>query len=395
MFIKILINYILGYVRIRVEGYFIERFINICISKKILIWNIKREKSSIMYANIGLNDFRNIKPIAKKTKCKVNIKRKRGVPFILNKYKKRKIFATFLIVILLGIVFSSRFIWNIEIKIESVNISKEEIIADLKECGLEVGMQKKNINTKAIINNLRLKRDDISWAGIAIEGTNAIVQLVESHSAPEVIDNDDYCNIVANKTGIITKIIAQNGTALVKVGDLVQEGTILIGGWLEGKYTGTRYVHSIGEVEARVWYSEKNKILYSQTNTELTGASENKYGIKINNFKINFYKTLSKFEIYDTIEEEKKLQLFSNFYLPISIIKTTNFEQKINEIKYDKEQAKSLGIEQVKEKLDEQIENKEKIVNEIINFYEEEDGVTVEVTYEVLENIGTNDKIVF
>ena len=50
MFLKILLNYILGYVNIKVEGFFIERFINICISKKILLWNIKREKSTILYA---------------------------------------------------------------------------------------------------------------------------------------------------------------------------------------------------------------------------------------------------------------------------------------------------------------------------------------------------------
>ena len=44
MFIKILLKYILGYVRITVEGYYIERFINICTTSKILIWNLKRNK---------------------------------------------------------------------------------------------------------------------------------------------------------------------------------------------------------------------------------------------------------------------------------------------------------------------------------------------------------------
>ena len=41
------------------------------------------------------------------------------------------------------------------------------------------------------------------------------------------------------------------------------------------------------------------------------------------------------------------------------------------------------------------LENKEKIVNKIINTYEKEDGIEVYVTYEVLEDIGTNEKIVF
>ena len=49
---KIIINYILGYVNISVEGYYIERFINICISKGILLWNVKREKSTFMIANV-------------------------------------------------------------------------------------------------------------------------------------------------------------------------------------------------------------------------------------------------------------------------------------------------------------------------------------------------------
>ena len=34
-----------------------------------------------------------------------------------------------------------------------------------------------------------------------------------------------------------------------------------------------------------------------------------------------------------------------------------------------------------------------KIVNKNINTYEKEDGLEVVVTYEVLENIGTNEKI--
>ena len=51
---------------------------------------------------------------------------------------------------------------------------------------------------------------------------------------------------------------------LSKHGDVVQKGTILIGGWIEGKYTGTRYVHAKGEVEAKVWYSKKEKIYLHQ-----------------------------------------------------------------------------------------------------------------------------------
>lgn len=221
MFFKILLYYILGYVNISVEGYFIERFINICISKNVLLWNLKRKKSSFLYANIGMRDFKKIKEIAKITKCRIKIQSKKGLPFLLNKYKKRKIFAISLLLILLLIFGTSNFVWNIEITGNNM-ISSSEIIENLNENGLKIGMLKQKVNTKEIINNIRLKRNDIAWLGINIQGTNVIVSIVEADKKPEIIDENEYCNIITKKDGIITKINVQNGTALVKEGDIVK-----------------------------------------------------------------------------------------------------------------------------------------------------------------------------
>lgn len=244
MYIGILLRLILGYVRVEIEGYYIERFINICKNKKILIWNLKRDKGVKLYFNIGIKEFKELSEIARKTKCKVKIQRKRGMPFILNKYKKRKIFAICLIILALGIYSSSKYIWNIEIIIQD-NMQIENIETELENVGLKKGMLKSEVDTDKIINELILKRNDISWIGIDLKGTNAIVKIVKSYEEPEIVDDDDYCNIVASKDGIITKIVAQNGTALVKEGDTVKKGDILIAGYMEGKYTDTRYVHSM------------------------------------------------------------------------------------------------------------------------------------------------------
>ena len=394
MLIKILFNYIIGYIRISVEGYYIERFINICRNNKIVIWNLKRDKNVELETNLGIKDFKEAVKIAKKTKCKIKILRKRGLPFIFNKYKKRKIFFVFLILLIMILAIASNFIWNIEIRIENEQ-QMENIHTDIINCGLEIGKPKGKINTKEIINRVRLKRDDIAWMGIEINGTNAIVKLVKATAKPEIIDEQEYCNIVSDKKGVITKINAQNGTMAVKVGDTVDIGTTLINGWMEGKYTGIRYVHAKGEIEAKVWYTKSKIIPYNFTERIETGNIENKYKIKINNFEINLSKRLSKFEIYDTIDTENKFKIFSDFYLPISVIKITNKEIKEEAKTYTIEQAKQLGIEELQKELDNEIENKEKIVNKIFNTYEKEDGIEIYIIYEVLENVGTKEKIVF
>ena len=394
MFVKILLKYILGYVRISVEGYYIERFINICTKNKIIIWNIKKEKNAKIYLNIGINDFKEITKIAKKAKCKVKIIKKKGLPFLLHRYKKRKIFFCFLLLVVILIGISSNFVWNIDIQAEN-NQEFENIYADLENAGLKIGELKSKIDAKEVINRVRLNRNDIAWMGIDLKGTNAIVKLVKADEKPEIIEEDEYCNIVSDKAGVITKINAQNGTLAVKVGDTVNVGTVLINGWMEGKYTGIRYVHAQGEIEAKVWYTKQTKILYNTTERSNTGNEEVSYGIKFNNFRINFPKKLSKFKIYDTIEEKKKIKLFSDFYLPISVIKITNKEVKEEQKTYNIEEATNLGIQQLEEQLDKEIQDKNKIVNKNINTYEKEDGIEVYVTYEVIEQIGTNEKLIY
>ena len=394
MVIKKIINYIYGYLRIVVEGYYIERFMNICRNRNYMMWNIKKINDVQLALNIEIKNFKEICQIAKKTQCKVKIKAKKGLPFLLNKYKKRKLFVVFLILVIAVIFFSSHFVWNIEI-IEENGLAIENIMEDIQKAGLTIGSWKNDIDTKEIINKVRLERNDIAWIGIELKGTNAIVRLVKADEKPEIVDEDEYCNIVSDKNGVITKINAQDGTANVKIGDTVSAGDVLINGWMEGKYTGIRYVHAKGEIEARVWYTMKKTIPYTTTEKQYTGDAETNYGIKMNNFKINFPKRVSKFKFYDTIETENKIKLFSNFYLPISVVKTMNQQYEEIEKTYSVEEAKKLGIQEIEKELESQIENRENIVNKNINTYEHENSIDIYITYEVLETIGTNEKIVF
>ena len=395
MLLKLIINYILGYLTINVEGYFIERFINMCRNKNILLWNIKRKNSSFIICKIGIKEFKKIRDIAKKTKCKITITSKKGIPSIFEKYKKRKIFLLMMCIIS-GLLFVlSQFVWNIEVKITGDTLNEDEIINSLNENGLYIGEKKSSIDVKEIINNVRLKREDISWIGIEIKGTNAIVEVVEAEEKPEVVDENDYCSIVSDKPGKILKVIANNGTAMVKPGDIVKAGSLLIAGWIEGKYTGTRFVRADGKIDALVWYTETASVKLNEKKIEKTGNTEKKYALNINNFRINLYKKLSNFEKYDTIYTAKKIKIFSNFYIPVELIECNNFEIKEENVNYSEEEAKAEAKKRAEEKLNDKVKDKENIRNVTVNYTVEEDEVKAEVTYEVFENIGTNEKIVF
>ena len=178
------------------------------------------------------------------------------------------------------IIFVSRFVWNIEVT-GNETIPTDELIKSINDSGLKTGEYKSKIDIKKITNDLRLNRSDLAWVGISIKGTNAIVKVVEADIKPDILDENEYCSIVADKDGVIEKVNANNGTIQVQKGDVVKKGTVLISGWIEGKYTGVRYVHSSGEVVAKVWYSQKAKVELKQTIKEKTGNEEKKYSISI------------------------------------------------------------------------------------------------------------------
>ena len=128
---------------------------------------------------------------------------------------------------------------------------------------------------------------------------------------------------------------------------------------------------------------------------EETGNYKNKYGLKINNFKINFYKTLSNFKNYDKIETIKKLKLFSDFYLPFELTQIRITEISINKKQYTIEEAKELSKKEAIKQIEEEIGSNIEVLDKKINIYEKDAYVETEVIYEVQEKIGTNEKIIF
>lgn len=389
MILKIIYMFFVGSVTIVVEGFFIERFLNICMSKKIFLQDLKRENNTYIKVKILKSDFREIKHIAKKTKCKVKIEKKSGIPFFINRYRKRKIFAVATIVIAIFIFIITKFIWNVEV-VGNEKVSSDEIKKMVAEYGISEGKLKSNINTQKVSNLIRLNRNEFSWVGITIKGTNAIISVEEIVETPEIIDKTEICNIVAKEDAIISKIVVQNGTARVNVGDEVKKGDLLVEGVMEGTYTGVRQVHAEANILGKILYSKERKESFVQNEKVKTGNEEEKIEICINNFKINFNKGVSKFEKYDTITTNKKLKIFSDFYFPISLKKHTNLEYENVQKTYSKEQLEEKILRALEEEMEAEYEiskYEEKYKKRDAYTNVEQDGITVKLVYEIQREI--------
>ena len=356
----------------------------------ILIWNIKRKIPTMVRINIRKSDYKKTSEFASKNNCYLSIERKVGIPFLIEKYKNRKVFIILAFVLAFIVILSTQFVWNIQIE-GCKNIDSNKIMKVLNENGVNKGKFKSRINIENALEKVKYNIDGISWIGAEFKGTNIIVRVVEAEPKPEINNENDYTNIVAVKDGVVTKVIAENGTAMVKEGDEVKKGDILIGGFMQGLYTDKYYVNSQGSVKAKINYSKTVKIDKKEVKNEKTGKMNKKISIKFKNFKINFYKRLSNFEIYDTIVASKKVGLFSDKILPIEVIQYKCYELTSTYILNDYDMAKSKGENQAKEELNNiingDIANSETVVTEHDSYFD------VTVNYEVIEEIGAKEKI--
>lgn len=103
-------RYLRGYVKIQIQGYSPERFLNLCSYHHILIWGLAYEDHCYELC-MSVRDFKRIRPFAKKTHTKVRVKEKYGFPFSLYNNRKRKLFfAGFIICIFLFSIVCSAFL---------------------------------------------------------------------------------------------------------------------------------------------------------------------------------------------------------------------------------------------------------------------------------------------
>ena len=76
-----------GYLTVHIIGISPERFINLCSNRRIYIWNIFREDESYIL-NISAKNYKELKPIVRKTKLIPRIKNKHGLPFLIHRYRR-------------------------------------------------------------------------------------------------------------------------------------------------------------------------------------------------------------------------------------------------------------------------------------------------------------------
>lgn len=303
-------RFLCGYLRVFVLGGG-ERILNLTAKNSISFWNTKLKKDGIE-GYISVRDFKKLAYLKRPKGFRIHILKRYGLPFKLksNRRKLRTVLCLAVFFITLWIL--SQYIWSIEI-IGSKITNETEIIAALREIGIYEGVRSTDISPKTDRELLLLKLDTLSWCSLNVEGSRLTVnvsEITEKESAKTP------ANLVAEYDGIITKINVTSGSCLVKVGDTVAEGEVLVSGIIENT-DGTKFAASSGEIIAEIQKEFTLSDSFKQSYTYPTGKVKQKRVLEIFTLKIPLY--LGKeTETAETRSSLIKTRLFGQ-NLPIKI----------------------------------------------------------------------------
>ena len=346
--LRYILNNLAGYLRIRVEGYSPERFLNLCCYHGIFLWNLRPAKGAYEM-NIRVRDFRRLRPMVRKSRAKVRIIQKRGVPFFIHKYRGRKLFFTGSVIAICLIFLLSSFIWRIQID-GNLARTDEVLLSFLTEKGIACGMAKKNVDCDRIEKDIRMEYDDIIWVSAYVHGSCLKIKVRENPDRKELqteAEAEAPMDIVAEADGIIQKIITRKGNPLVREGSEVKKGEILVSGSVEVKndsdeVTGYQYRVSDADIIAQTTVAYTDILDRLHPVWKDTGKKSWRFWIETPERLYLFGRRELPYPEYNALTCRYTLYLERHFPFPVSVRVERSKESRKEEISYTDRQAREI-----------------------------------------------------
>lgn len=220
-----------GYVRIKIWGGSVERFIVLCSHKRMLLWNIEVH-GKYTFANMRLKDFYNCRKMARKAGVRAVVVERHGLPFILPKIWKRSFWVVGFFLLMSIWLISTNLLLHIRID-GNYSISVDQMKDFLEEQGIHIGMWKKDIGLEELEKEIRKEFNLVTWTSGRLDGTVLTIYIKENEKfvKEEQVSGESYgSSIYATADGIVDYIYVQYGIPVVKKGTKVKAGDLLVDG---------------------------------------------------------------------------------------------------------------------------------------------------------------------
>lgn len=328
-------NFLQGNILLEVTGAFPERFLNLCAQERIQFWAVQWPDGQTLRLRAVRRQEGKIKRLARRAQCQMRVVERAGLPALLWRVRRRYALLLGLALSLCAVGVLSQFILTVEVE-GNESVSAQEILSVMKALGVRPGAYAPGIEENIVCAQALLELSELSWISVNIQGVRAQVEVRERTAKPEIEDTSTPANVVADVSGVITRMEVLSGQALFQVGDTVAQGEVIVSGVIELEgpaYSeidlGTLTVHAAATIYARTWRTLTAQTPLQSGEKSYTGRAVSNWSLNFFSLRLQFYKNSGiSYAMYDKIKETYPLSL--GVGLPVSVTRETLREYTVS-----------------------------------------------------------------
>lgn len=359
-----------NYIIIEVKSY-INRFIKKLVNNDISIYNINYLSKDKILIKINLNDYKTVKRLGYLSKIKII---KYEGPEGIKKHIKNNIYIYIIVLLCFALMdILTSYIVKIDIIHENSQIRKL-VKQELETYGIKRFTLKREFDELETIKNKILdnNRSKLEWISITRKGMIYEIR-IEERIITDISKEEGFRHLISFKNALITKVICTKGNLLVRSGDYVKKGDILISGEIKLYDEVKGNILATGEVYGDVWYTSDISFPIYYEEKKYTG--EKRFNLSINN-KILFK---NKYQYFDQTKVRKLKILGFDFAF------SNEEEYLIKTKKYNDKEAEKNAIKKVILALNKKLNGKGKVISQKV-LKKEQNNSTINMRIFVITN---------
>ncbi|MCI7262959.1 MAG: sporulation protein YqfD [Clostridiaceae bacterium] len=315
-------HYLRGYVFLRMIGLSPERFLNLCCSAGLELWQVRQEKDGCLFC-MDLQSFLHCRPYARKSGVRLFVKKRVGLPFILHRNRTRGLWAAGVLAFFCLLFGLSLFLWDIEYQGNQA-VTDSQLEHSLDRMGIHCGILKWKISCEELETALREEYNGITWVSARVSGTRLYVHIKENEVLMEVPKQEMIpCDLVAEADAVITRVVVRSGIPLVKPGDIVEKGQVLVTGRIPiTDDSGTEIaVHEVtADADILGIRTRTEKKVMSRWHRVENPTGRKRSGLSVSAGPVHFLWMLPgrKNTEWNTVTTYRQAELLGDFVLPVT-----------------------------------------------------------------------------
>lgn len=221
----------IGEVTFSAEGGLCEDFLNLLTEQEgVSLWDVHKEEDRLT-ACCRASSYRAVRRPARRTGTRVRATAKRGCCFRFRRVSKRVGLLIGAAIAMAIYMILASFIWVIDVQVEDPLLAAR-VEEALGKSGLAVGTPSGAVDLGFVRMHAITELSELHHVAVYLDGCTARVEVrLQEPSAP--LPDKSPSNVVAAFDGRIVEMQVASGQAMVKTGDAVVQGDLLVCGAIE------------------------------------------------------------------------------------------------------------------------------------------------------------------